>query len=244
MAKTHVAQPGDHIPKIAARNGFQEVSAIWDHPQNASLKATRQPCELAPGDHVFLPDQKDLEFKLSTGKKHTIVVKRPKIRLRVAFKDASGRPVTRTPRTLECGKASFPFTLDGDGKLDQEIPIETEDARAIFEDGDVAFQVGHLQPIDLRAGQLDRLNNLGYDVGIGVEEAEERTGPSAGGTDPGADGAAVGGDGEDQGADEEAKEAERLFQSALEEFQCDNGLEVTGKLDGATRAKLLEVHGS
>ena len=235
MAKTHVAQPGDHIPKIAARNGYQEVSAIWDHPQNATLKESRQPCVLAPGDHVFLPDQKDLEFKLATGKKHTIVVKRPKIRLRVAFKDASGRPITRTPRTLECGKVSLPFSLDGDGKLDQEIPVETENARAVFEDGDVPFLVGHLRPIDLRAGQLDRLNNLGYDVGIGVEEAEGQTAPSDAGAS--ADGA-----GADD--DEEAKEAERLFQSALEEFQCDNGLETTGELDGATRAKLLEVHGS
>lgn len=238
MAKTHVAQPGDHIPKIASRNGFQEVSAIWDHPQNATLKQTRQPCVLAPGDHVFLPDQKDLEFKLSTGKKHTIVVKRPKVRLRIAFKDASGRPVTRTPRTLECGKASLPFTLDGDGKLDQEIPIETESARAVFDDGDVPFLVGHLQPIDLPAGQLDRLNNLGYDVGIGVEETEEKTGAAASSS---GDTEAGDGGGSD---DDEADEAERLLQSALEEFQCDNGLEVTGKLDGATRAKLLEVHGS
>ena len=31
---------------------------------------------------------------------------------------------------------------------------------------------------------------------------------------------------------------------SIEEFQCDHGLTVTGKLDGATKAKLKEVHGS
>ena len=34
------------------------------------------------------------------------------------------------------------------------------------------------------------------------------------------------------------------FQSAVEEFQCDSGIKpVTGNCDGATQAKLVEVHG-
>lgn len=31
---------------------------------------------------------------------------------------------------------------------------------------------------------------------------------------------------------------------SIEEFQCDHGLKVTGKLDAATRAKLKELHGA
>jgi len=31
---------------------------------------------------------------------------------------------------------------------------------------------------------------------------------------------------------------------SIEEFQCDNDLKVTGKLDGATKAKLKESHGA
>lgn len=37
---------------------------------------------------------------------------------------------------------------------------------------------------------------------------------------------------------------EASFRSAVEEFQCDQGMKVTGECDGATQAKLLEVHGS
>ena len=34
-----------------------------------------------------------------------------------------------------------------------------------------------------------------------------------------------------------------LMHYALEEFQCDQKLSVTGELDSATRAKLKELHG-
>lgn len=37
---------------------------------------------------------------------------------------------------------------------------------------------------------------------------------------------------------------EASFRSAVEEFQCDHGVKVTGTCDGATQAKLVEVHGS
>ena len=40
------------------------------------------------------------------------------------------------------------------------------------------------------------------------------------------------------GADEDA------MRSAIEEFQCDHGLKVTGTLDEAARAKLQELHGA
>ncbi len=39
------------------------------------------------------------------------------------------------------------------------------------------------------------------------------------------------------------KDSEQLGY-AIEEFQCDNGLPVTGKLDAATKAKLKAAHGS
>lgn len=35
-----------------------------------------------------------------------------------------------------------------------------------------------------------------------------------------------------------------MLRYAIEEFQCDHQLKVTGELDGATRAKLLEAHGA
>lgn len=37
---------------------------------------------------------------------------------------------------------------------------------------------------------------------------------------------------------------DQQLRHAIEEFQCDHQLKVTGELDGATRAKLLERHGA
>jgi hypothetical protein len=46
-----------------------------------------------------------------------------------------------------------------------------------------------------------------------------------------------------QAGDVDQKDAERL-RSAIEEFQCDNDLPVTGVCDADTRAALAQVHGS
>lgn len=248
MSKTHVARAGDHVPKIAAFNGFPEISALWDHPKNAELKEKRTPCILNPGDHVFIPDDAQLEFALPTGKRHTIVIKRPKVHLRVAFKNASDAPLEGVAVGLECESAAFDLTLDGSGKFDQEIPIGSERCRAVFEDREVLLLVGHLRPIDLPGGQRDRLNNLGYDAGSDEEApapaaGEGGVGESGGGEDGAGEGGA---DDEGPGADGETTptEAELAFRSAVEEFQCDHGIKPTGKLDDASKAKLLEIHGS
>jgi hypothetical protein len=37
---------------------------------------------------------------------------------------------------------------------------------------------------------------------------------------------------------------EESFRSAIEEFQCDNKLQIDGKCGPKTQAKLLSVHGS
>ncbi len=43
--------------------------------------------------------------------------------------------------------------------------------------------------------------------------------------------------------EEQASDDSRLQTNAVEEFQCDYGMRVTGILDDATKAKLKEIHG-
>jgi hypothetical protein len=49
--------------------------------------------------------------------------------------------------------------------------------------------------------------------------------------------------GYDVGEDLDAPDADLLL-LAIEEFQCDNDLDVTGEADDPTRARLLELHGA
>ncbi|MEZ4446256.1 MAG: LysM peptidoglycan-binding domain-containing protein [Polyangiaceae bacterium] len=53
----HVVKTGDYLVKIAFEHGTT-VAAIWQHPDNAALRAQRgSPDILYPGDVLFIPDQ-------------------------------------------------------------------------------------------------------------------------------------------------------------------------------------------
>ena len=59
MSERHVGQPGDHVSRIADENGFGSWETLWDHPDNAELKAKRKnPNVLAEGDEVAIPEKK------------------------------------------------------------------------------------------------------------------------------------------------------------------------------------------
>jgi hypothetical protein len=212
LGKVHVVEPGDHLPKIAAAEGFGNVDAIWDHPRNAELKATRKDvCILNPGDEIFIPDKEPKTVSVSTGEAYRFVILRPKIRLSLVIKDIANQPLANVPCELRTESASFRLVLDGNGKLDQEIPLDSESCQLILEDREIRLRVGHLVPIELPDGMRARLNNLGYEAGSPEERDETFDDPA--------------------------------LRSAIEEFQCDNGLKVTGIYDAATQAKLLKVHG-
>ena len=141
-------------------------------------------------------------------------------------------------------------------------------------DLDIPLRVGELDPRDLSTGWRSRLANLGYvrdapmtdDEDPEDEEAQEEGDEPAGSddastADPGADAA---GDSEPSSADgpqdataapegapaagddEDDQEGDAVFhwRWALEEFQYDNDLPITGEPDAATLAKLEETHGS
>lgn len=220
MGKVHVVQLGDHLPKLAAAAGFADVAGIWDHPRNAELKALRGDCcILYPGDQIFLPDKQSKSVMVPTGKTETVVVSQPKIRLSMVIQDAARQPLANVPCELRTETDSFPLVLDERGQFDQEIPVDAESCHLVIRDAEVHLLVGHLPPIDLPIGRRARLNNLGYEAGALDDACADGAGESA---DP---------------------DADRAWRSAVEEFQCDQGIPVTGVFDAATQAKLLEAHG-
>src|SRR5512134_2279572 len=92
--KHYTIQPGDYLPRIAEQNGFFDFHTIWDHADNAALKAKRKnPNVLLPGDELVIPDKQQRQESRPTDAKHTFRVKRAKNLLRIVLEDLYGKPV-------------------------------------------------------------------------------------------------------------------------------------------------------
>lgn len=142
-----------------------------------------------------------------------------RVRVRLVLRDVDDAPVAGRACEVEVAGARAALTTGPDGGLEFEVPLEAQDASVRLLDPEapatvvVPLRLHSLAAPDATRGQQERLRNLGYYLG----DLE----------------------GEDQ-LDEDAPDA---FRSAVEEFQCDQGLPVTGVCDAATRARLVEVHG-
>jgi N-acetylmuramoyl-L-alanine amidase len=215
MPEYYTVLQGDHLSKIAKDNGFTDYAVIWDHPNNANLKNHRKnPNVLLPGDEVFIPDIEQKQESGATDRKHTFVVDKKTLKLRLVLEDIYEKPIAGAQCALLVDGQVFQLTTDGNGKLEQEIPLDAKEGtltirgdQTPFADDVIPIKIGHLDPIDEPSGQIARLNNLGY---------------SAGKVD---------------GSDDDA------FESAIEEFQCDHLLKVDGDCGPQTQAKLKQVHG-
>lgn len=215
MPANYVVLQGDHLSKIAKENGFTDYSVIWDHPQNAELKKLRKnPNVLLPGDQVYIPDMEMKEETGATNQRHTFVVDKKTLKLKLVLEDAYEKPIAGAQCALLVGGQPFQVTTDGNGRMEQEIPLDATAAwltiqgdQTPFKGESIAIKIGHLDPVDAPSGQVARLNNLGYFAG-----------------------------------DLDGSDADAL-KSAIEEFQCDHGLTVTGDCDSQTQAKLQQVHG-
>ncbi|APR86026.1 Hypothetical protein A7982_11375 [Minicystis rosea] len=211
----HVVRQGECFGTIAARHGFADWRAIYQHPENADLRKKRpDPNLLFPGDRVVVPEKEQKEISIATDRVHRIRVKVPERRLRVrvldheraAYKGASYRvSFDGVPR--EEGKT------DGDGLVDVIIPPGAESAELSIGEHTWHLALGHLNPIlhtpdEGVSGLKARLHNLGYDAG------------------------AI-----DEPLDPESR-------AAIRWFQRDHGLDLTDQLDEATRAAIVRAHGS
>ena len=230
----YVVKQGDCISSIAKDTGhFWET--LWNHPDNAELKAVRQdPNVLLPGDRVTIPEVITKEESGATEERHRFVRRGEPAKLRIRLTEEGeprspgpeeegseeqreepreDKPRAFVPYTLEVDDLSFSDKTDSDGFLQHPIPGNAKQARLIIEPGTpqeiiIPLQLGSVHPITEIAGVKQRLNNLGFDCGEDTEELTEE------------------------------------FREALTEFQeqyCDT---VTGTLDQDTRDKLQEVHGS
>jgi hypothetical protein len=237
----HVVLQGEHMSGIAAQYGFPDWETIWQQPENAALRAKRDPHVLFPGDQVFIPDRVARNEPARTNKVHIFKIQPPPpLYLRVRVLDLSHEPVTN---------ANCHLGLD-EGKLDAENTnnkgiFEHEITRLVRKGELTAFErkpkreatssdpfvkirfdllIGNLDPETTFSGQQARLNNLGYFAGFTTKDLDQ-------------------------------------FRWAVEEFQRDHmfprgvkkapetladpagTLDNSGVRDAATRRKLKEIYG-
>ncbi len=210
----HTVKQGEHLSRIATEAGFSDPGTIWEHPENAPLRQRREnPNVLMPGDELHIPDRELREESRPTERRHRFRRRGHQVALRIRLLDFDNRSLPNTPCELRVEGRVFSLETDSDGRIEQPILSTDEDALLIFTDPLVPFEVA----TRIRIGHLDPV--------------EEASGQKARLTNLG------------YFAPHEDDGDKDRFEHAIQEFQCDHGLEVDGICGPATRAKLKEVHG-
>jgi hypothetical protein len=215
MSTYYEVKQGDHLSSIAKAFGFSRYQTIWDDPNNADLKAERvNPNVLYPGDVLFIPDKVVPDFTRPTDKRHKFILNAPALQLRLVLEDIYEKPIADAKCSLRLGFKWLKLTTDGAGHLNHDISPELRDASLVIKSNETPFDGTH---IPVRVGHLDPVDKL-----TGQQARLNNLGyfpGKVGGTNTAA------------------------FESAVEEFQCDNGLTVDGICGPQTQAKLKQVHG-
>lgn len=208
---------GDCIASIAAAQGFR-ADTLWNHGENSALKALRSnPMVLHPGDEVFIPEREEKQVEKPAGAQHCFVFKAmPPTRLEVQLLDFLGEPRANMPCIVDIdGELREGRSTDGDGFLREPISPLARTARIRFTGEDLPPWDEEWLEIDL--GHVDPIDT--------VQGVQQRL------LNLGAPSQAVTG------------EMDERTQRSLRWLQRRHGLPVTGEADGATQAKLLELHG-
>jgi hypothetical protein len=176
---SHVAQQGECITRIADRYGFRDYRTIYENAANADLRSKRPNAHLLhPGDVVVIPDKAKKEEICPTGRSYTFQTPSLTRVLRLVLKDEEDNPLANMAYQLTCAGNVKSGSTDGDGKLEEEIPIRAEDAELECNGSTWSLKIGHLNPLedapdDGVSGCQARLRNLGYDPG----PIDGKTGP-------------------------------------------------------------------
>jgi Putative peptidoglycan binding domain len=160
----YVIRQGDHLPLLALQRRL-DLSAIWNHPRNAQLKALRKrPNILAPGDIVYLPDPAPVSWMpLKVRAINHIAATVPKARICVTFA-IGGAPLAGVACIAHGMPEPNRFTTDGKGKLTLDVPLAVKFVTVEFPSVPLMRRlcIGHLDPVGEPSGAFQRLRALGY----------------------------------------------------------------------------------
>jgi hypothetical protein len=166
-------QGDDCISSIANQFGFF-WRTLWFHPQNAQLRSLRKnPNVLMEGDNVFIPTKVLRQESRPVDAQHAFVLQGIPSRFRMCvLRNLEPRANERYVLTLD-GQI-FDGQTDGDGKIDIFIPPNAQSGKLIVGVGKTqqvfTLDLGQINPVTTPAGQIQRLQNMGYDCGLKKEK--------------------------------------------------------------------------
>ncbi len=194
----HTVEDGDTPLSLAERYRVFRFTEFWDHERNQDVRRRYEASGfLEPGSKVFVPEGAFRLF-LATGKRHQIVIQRPRAELAVLVESPRGRPLAQCEYTIEYADQVVAGVTDGDGVLREAVPASVkavvlrvvpcaelrDKAASECAEGDVpdcaveeyawSLAVG-LAPSQSTEGVQSRLNALGHDVGPIDGDHGERT---------------------------------------------------------------------
>jgi hypothetical protein len=242
---THTVKEGDSLVTIAFEHRVSERSLL---DANATLKAKRGDRleVLKAGDVLVLPPPPELKtVECATGASHAFTCATWTRKLRVRLL-RDGKPLGNAAYTLEVGtvNASEEFVpdsapprfaeSDGAGWVDAPVPALATHVRLGVPPEGLWYVLclDTIHPLDELSGVVRRLQLLGYYRGRNLDppgDLDSLLVRSRSGQDR-------------EAVLASARDREEI-QEALSCFQRTHRLEATGRVDGATKAKLKELAG-
>jgi hypothetical protein len=175
MPKIVISQ-GQSVPSVAKDNGYF-WQTLWNHPENAELKAKRKdPNVLFEGDELFLPE-KELRWEArATEAKHRFKRKGDPVKFKIQLR-LFGKPRANEDYVLQLDTGVFRGKTDGDGKIEVTIPGNSRGGSLLLQGGkeQLPIRLGHLNPVEEVSGVQQRLANLGFPPGNEDGEMSDRT---------------------------------------------------------------------
>ena len=166
MPKQYTIVEGDSVTSLADANGFF-VRTIWDHPDNAALRAKRTSMDiLMPGDVITIPDLRVASVPRPTDKRHRFKRKGVPAVFSLQVFDGDA-PRREQDYLLTIGKQSIQGKTDASGILRHTLPSDTREALLLIgpDRRELLIRFGELDPETELMGVQKRLNNLGYFCG-------------------------------------------------------------------------------
>jgi hypothetical protein len=209
----HSVEQGECLASIARRFGFADWRTIYNDPENKTFREKRpNPNVIYPEDQLFIPDRELKWVKGETDRTHCFELKNNRVKIRVFVKDPDDQPYADKKYEVSVGGQLYQGRTNASGLVEAKVPALAKEARLRVW---VVDETGY-EPLswDLAIGHLDPQEYVS-----GAEERLANLGYLC---------------------DEPNRSAEEALADALRMFQMDYGLQVTGELDGPTRAKLVD----
>lgn len=149
MSTPHIVEQGEFLASIALKHGFRDWRVIWNHPDNAALKARRKnPNVLFPGDELRIPERTAGVAAAATGRLTTFVTGTNDVLLNITFENTSAKPLASRSGQLTIGgrpatgplvkKGPIPMNTDAKGTLPLAFR-NFQDGKLVASEGAFAF---------------------------------------------------------------------------------------------------------